>query len=108
VVGGVLLIARSSSPKALAASIWPYVILLLACAAYFINSRMVNAGMTSQFADEFSWNAGLSRIPKLFIYTIGANSLGTTVYLLSAVVLLIALMPWFMGLRVDWQRKSTW
>ena len=110
-IGGILLISQCSSGKKFVAAVWPYLILLFTCCAYFLVSRQMNIGMSSYLAHIFTWGVSWTRIPKLFLCTISSDSgdfLKSSSYILMAVVMAIVLMPWLMGLRINWQKKSTW
>jgi hypothetical protein len=106
-VGLALLVARVHQFKALLKVAVPFVILVLACAAYFLISRQVHAGMEAGLEPVIIWQWGLARIPKAFIYTLAAHKDISLVLLIPAVAVILCI-PWLLGLRIDWQNRSSW
>ena len=84
---------------------WPFFVPILACAAYFVISRRLEAqygGVGN--VGPLLWDLDWKRLPKIFINSLGGES--TLAVVLCSLVL--ALFPWVLGLRIDRRRPATW
>lgn len=106
-VGGALVAARTRSLRLLSIAAAPYAILALACAGYFLVSREVSAGMQSGLQSGIAFGSGWLRLPEALLYAVAVNAQGASLLLLAAVVIAMALVPWLLGLRIDWRNKSS-
>jgi hypothetical protein len=104
-VGGLTLLLRLRVISSRALALTPYIVLTLACIAYFLINRQINVGMTDLSAVT-SWNGGLMRIPKSIIYTLTAEFSGKAVALWGAAMLGLLAAPWLLGLRPQLRRRQ--
>lgn len=108
-VGGLTLFLRLRDVPSRALALAPYIVLALACVAYFLINRQINVGMQTDLSAVTSWNGGLMRIPKSIIYTLTAEFSGKAVALWSAAMLALLTAPWLLGLRPQSRRhQAAW
>ncbi len=89
-------------------ALFPYALLGLACAAYFLVNRKVNAGIRLDAAEKFSWEFGPSRLYKAVLYSAGPSSKDGYILFKAAAVALLFAVPWLLGLRVAWSDRARW
>lgn len=108
--GGILLLAHARQWRQLLVALWPYVLLGLAAIAYFLATREVGSELASQdsLSDAMIWAGGPLRIPKMLVYALGANVQGISALLPLVTVTVMLAAPWLLGLRIDWQHRSSW
>jgi hypothetical protein len=108
--GFVLLAAHARKWREFMKALWPYVIFGLASIAYFLISKKVSSGLNLQdtLPDAMVWGSGLLRIPEALLYALSADIQGISVLLPLATVLIMLAAPWLLGLRIDWQQRSSW
>lgn len=106
-VGSLQVIATTRRLKPLLLGLWPYAFLLLAFAGYFLISRQVHAGLEGGLDGVTHWAWGWARRNVPVFAAGGAGQRGTGVIFLAA-FLVMAAVPWLMGLRIDWRRNAAW
>jgi len=86
--------------------VWPLVIAAVACVILFLISVRIQAQYWSHGALPTSWDISIMRIPRLL-----ANSAGdyyTPKMTLIAVALVMFIVPWLLGLRLNRRDPATW
>lgn len=108
--GFLLLLAHTQKLRSLLRALWPYIILGLACIAYFLISRQVSSGLNlgESLSNAVMWVGGPLRIPKTLLYSVAANPQGASTLILLAAVFIMLAAPWLLGLRIDWRHRSSW
>ncbi len=106
-VGAAILAVRVRWFKPLLKAAWPYMLLAIACGAYFLINQRINAGLQTGLEQGTRWHwDALRRLPLL--YTVGAGTQRSPNTYYWCIVILFAMAPWVMGLRIQWRRKSNW
>lgn len=84
---------------------WPFMLAAFACLAYFlISRRLENQYGGISHAGPLLWQLEWLRAAKIFVNSLGGRT--TVLVGISAVVL--PLIPWMLGLRIDLRRPATW
>lgn len=107
-VGAAMLVLRLRQPFLLWKAAIPYVVLLLACAGYFLINRHINTALDTSITTLTTWSGGPMRLPKIAVYTLTSYVPGKRFIIWAAATMLLALTPWLLGLRVDWRLKTNW
>jgi len=105
-VGGLTMLLRLKQVNSLTQAAAPFMLLTLACLAYFLINRQINASLQTDLASVTSWNGGLTRIPKALIYTLTADFSGRQVILWGIAMLTLLALPWILGLRPRWRGNA--
>ncbi len=106
-VGAGILAVRIRWFRPLLKAAWPYVLLAIACGAYFLINQRINAGLQTGLEQGTRWNwDALRRLPLLYTVAAGTQRSPSTYY--WAIVLIFAAAPWLLGLRIEWPRRSNW
>jgi hypothetical protein len=93
--------------KPLLRGLWPYALLLLAFASYFWVSRQVHAGLEGGLDNLTHWGWGWPRRNVPVFAAGGGGQRGMGPLFLAAFVVM-AVVPWLMGLRINWRRSAAW
>ncbi len=107
-IGAAMLAPRLRRTKIILRAALPYAVLLLACAAYFLVNRHLNAGMQADLTALTSWNGGPQRLGKIAVYTLTHYASGIGIVLWAGATLLLLAAPWLLGLRIDWRLTASW
>jgi len=84
---------------------WPLMLPAFACLAYFfISQRMESQYGGIANVGPLQWRIGWLRAVKLFINSLG----GQTTILVGATALIMPLIPWMLGLRINPKHPATW
>ena len=108
VAGGIYLLrrwpGRATAARWLLQS-WPLMLPAFACLAYFLISQKLE----NQYGGIGNVGPPLWRIEWLRVMKIFVNSLGgRSPILVGASAIILPLIPWMLGLRIDFKRPATW
>lgn len=108
VAGGIYLLrrwpGRATAGRWLLQS-WPLMLPAFACLAYFLISQKLE----NQYGGIGNVGPPLWRIEWLRVMKIFVNSLGgRSTILVGASAIILPLIPWMLGLRIDFKRPATW
>ena len=84
-------------------TIWPFLLLIALCGAYFLINKKFSADMPTNLDSAIKWDYGFNRILKALLYTVTPNGepLSMMKPFITAVIMFAA--PWLLGLRIDWR-----
>ena len=104
-VAGALYTVRCRAVRPWFRHLWPLVIPALVCLLYlWISTRLQAEYGGIGHAGAVFWNWGWKRPAKIFIDALG----GKTSLPVLAGAFMLPLIPWMLGLRIDWRRPAAW
>ena len=84
---------------------WPLMLPALACLAYFfISRRLENQYGGIGNVGPLQWRMEWLRVMKIFVNSLG----GRSTILIGVSAIILPLIPWMLGLRIDFRRPATW
>jgi hypothetical protein len=100
-VGALVYLLHCRSIKGFFAHLWPFVCLAIACALYFVASKMTEAEIAAPYGAHISWRLGVHRVHELVLHSFGI----APKRLFMGVALIMLAYPWLLGLRPRFDNK---
>jgi len=84
-------------------TIWPFLLLVALCGAYFFINKKFSADMPTNLDSAIKWDYGFDRILKALIYTVTPNGDPLSMLKLFVTAMVMFSIPWLLGLRINWR-----
>lgn len=84
-------------------NIWPFLLLVALCGAYFYINKKFSADMPTNLDSEIKWDYGFDRIVKALLYPVTPNGEPIAMLKLFVTALVMFAIPWLLGSRINWR-----
>jgi hypothetical protein len=84
-------------------TIWPFLLLVALCGAYFFINKKFSADMPTNLESAIKWDYGFDRILKALLYTVTPNGELLSMLKLFVTAAVMFTVPWLLGLKINWR-----
>lgn len=92
--------------RKLVISSWPFILLIALCGIYFLVNKKFSADMPTNLTTDIKWDYNVMRIAKAIIYPVAPFSTVSATLIPAAVMMVMLVAPWLLGLRINWRNPA--